>query len=460
MEQRLSRFHLFPVVAIIAAVCYYWRFLDNFFAYDDFKYLENMYSGWSDVLIGYGSLRLISNLSWWPLFEICGFDPFGYNLFALIIFTLNAILLYFLLVRLLPDRVTAFLAAAFFVTGSAGVDAVFWKATDSSLISLFFYLSSLICYTDYRRSGERRRYFLSIALFFAAMFSKEEAASLPFMVALIDIFFFEGLREKRRLILRLLPFCAVVLFYLMANAFVFNYLLGGRAEPQKLFSFRPLHSLAGGFTVFFLSPDGFLRLNSSSVYMTALFMGLSLMVKPTRRLLVFGYLWIFLAFLPQSFTILGQFQPRVIVNSISRYLYITSIGSSVVFAAVLAGMRGVIPSRWWYVMAGMVLLLFVRVHYPEVRVRGQEWQSQGADVREFIAEVKQVMPSFPAPCQVHVVNAPTGRAFVQQAMRAFYGNPQIHWVNSVEEATEEKGPLFLIHYRRLPGIPVQVVLVR
>ena len=451
-------FHLFPVIAIVVAVAYYGQFLHNFFAFDDFKYLENMFRGWGDVAIGYGSLRLVSNFSWWPLFELSGFDPFAYNLFALILFTANGILLYFLLIRLLPDRTTAFLAATFFMTGSAGADAVLWKATNSSVISLFFYLSALICYVDFRLLGERKRYYAAIGLFIAAMFSKEEAASLPMTAALIDIMFLGGGKELQRLLRRLIPFCAIIAFYLVANGFVFNFLLGGQAEPEKLFFFRPLYSLLGGGAAFFLGPDGFLRPSSPPVYLTALFLFLCSFLKRSRRLLIFGCLWIFLAFLPQSLTRLGQLEPRVIVNSISRYLYITSIGSSIVFAAVLAGLREWVPRKVWYGVAGSMLILFVAVHYPQVEVRGEEWQTYGTDVEDFIAETKRVMPAFPAPSFVHVVNRPTGRAFMQQALRAFYGNPLIEHVDDpVTAKNQDKKPLYVILY--VPGSvqPVEVL---
>lgn len=461
MEGRLRRLHLFPLFAVAVAIFYYGRFLDNFFNFDDFKYLENMYQSWVDVVIGYGSLRVVSNLSWWPLFAISGVDPFAYNLFALIIFTGNGILLYFLLVQLLADRVTAFLAAAFFVAGSAGVDAVFWKATNSSLISLFFYLSTLICYVEYRRTGERKQYIRAMVLFVLAMFSKEEAASLPFVAALIDIVFFGGWQDKRSLFRRTIPFAVVIVFYLLANAVVFNFLLGVQAAPQTLFRLRPLYSLIGGATAFFLAPAGFIKLDSTPVYLTALFVALSFLLKRSRKLLLFGYFWIFLTFLPQSLTGLGQFEPRVMVNSISRYLYITSIGVSVVFAAVLAGVRQWIPGRLWYGLAGIMLSLFIWVHYPEVKDRGEEWRSNGADVRDFLTEMKKGMPTLPSPSYIYVDHRPTGFAFLQQSLRAFYQNPSIFILTDPDMTKIKKGvSLFYVDCWRSPDIRVRIEPVK
>jgi hypothetical protein len=461
MEGRWSRWHFFPFFAFAVAVLYFGPFLNNFFTFDDFKYLENMYLSWVQVLTGYSTLRLVSNLSWWPLFAMFGFDPVGYNVVALLLFTANACLLYFLLDRTLSDRATAFLASAFFVAGSAGVDAVFWKATNSSLISLFFYLSTLICYCNFRRTGARNQYFAALGLFVLAMFSKEEAASLPLIAALMDIVFFGAWQDKKGLIRRLLPFCFVIPVYLAANALVFNVLLGKQAEPQGLFLLRPLYSLVGGATAFYLGPDGFIKPNSLPVYLTALFIGLSFLLKGSRRLLLFGYGWIFLAFLPMSLTGLGQFEPRTIVNSISRYLYLTSIGSAVVFAVVLAGVRQWVPVRVWYGIAGSVILLFIWVHYPQVSARGEQWRYNGSVMRDFLAETKVKVPVFPAPASIYLVHRPGGYSFTEQALRGYYANPKITVLRREPKITDSiVGPVYYLDCWLDPKMNVQVVRVR
>ena len=126
-----------------------------------------------EVLLGYGQLRVVSNGTWWPLFEIFRFNPFGYNLFSLILYFCNAVILYCLLLRLLRDKSTAFVVSTIFAASGVGSDAVFWKATNSSLISLLFYLLTLTAYVAYRRTGKRGTQMLSVGLFILAMFSKE-----------------------------------------------------------------------------------------------------------------------------------------------------------------------------------------------------------------------------------------------------------------------------------------------
>ncbi|KAF0219259.1 MAG: hypothetical protein FD174_2345 [Geobacteraceae bacterium] len=454
-----QKVHLFPVVAAVIAFLYYGRFLDNFFTFDDFKYLENMFRGPMDVMLGYGQLRLVSNASWWPLFEISRFNPFGYNLFALFLYFFNAVLLYVFLFRLLHDKATAFIVSTIFVASGVGADAVFWKATNSSLISLFFYLLTLTIYVNYRRTNKGRHLVLSVGLFVLAMFSKEEAASLPFIIAVIDLLFFNGREDKAGVIRRVAPYAAIILFYMLANAYIFNYLLHTQADPAKLFRFRPIYSLIGGGTAFYLAPDGFVRLDDPFVYVTALLIPVSLIFVKEKKLLIFGYAWVFFTFLPQSLTGLGQFEPRVIVNSISRYLYITSIGSSLVFGAVLTGIRERFPGKVRFAVCSLFLTAFVWINYSRVQSRGNEWRASGAPVEDFIYSLKGVMPAFPDRAHVHVVNSPTGRAFIQQAMRAFYGTPDILWVDDPRTVSLKAGDsLFVIFYN--PGVGQGVEVLR
>jgi hypothetical protein len=57
----------------------------------------------------------------------------------------------------------------------------------------------------------------------------------------------------------------------------------------------------------------------------------------------------------------------------------------------------------------------------------------------YLAELGKIMPAFPPDSFVYVNNPPTGRAYVQQSMRAFYRNPAITWIKTPEK------------YRRKPG---------
>jgi hypothetical protein len=457
----------FSTASVVAAFIYYGRFLHNFFVGDDYKYIENIFHGPLDVMFDYymrsgvlREMRIISNSLWWPLYSISGFDPFIYNLFSLILHSANAVLIYLFLSRLLKDRGYAVLGGILFLFSAAGCDAVFWKAASSSLISLLFYLSTLYTYVAYRQKGSRIYFTLSILFFLLAMFSKEEAASLPLMLILIEMVFFGGV-SGRVVLRRVAPYAAVVLFYILMDMVVFNYLLHTQAGLPKNFKFRPLYTLFGGWAVFFLPPQGILKMSDPAIYLTALGVILSFSWVKDKKVLYFGYGWIFISFLPQSLTGLGQFEPEGMSSSISRYLYITSIGSSIILAAVILRLRERLPAKICYPAAAVILSLFVLLNYGRVQARGGQWRDQGVMMKEFLYSIKKKIPDFPPDSYIIVIDAPEGRSFIQQALRAFYKRTDISWVFNTAEYTRKPGEsafLVVCNWRYDGGVDLAVYL--
>ena len=422
---------LVGVCVLAITALFYGRFFDNFFIYDDFRYIENMFhESFVDVVLGYNSLRVVSNLSWWPLFQVFGYDPVGYNLFTMVITSLNGFFVFLVLARLMENRVQAGLAAVLFAASGVGSDALFWKAANSTVIGLCFYLLTLYCYIRSRQEQDRRWFMAAVALFAVAIFSKEETASLPFIILLTELLFLDCRSDRRGLILRVLPFVSLIVIYMLANYLVFSAGTGGAAEPAKFFKFRPLHTLLTGWSVFFLNPDGHLSTSNPWIYVTAVAVPLSFFWVKDRRLLWFGYGWIFFTFLPQSFTTLGQLSPRYIANSISRYMYITSIGSSIVFVAILYAIRDRLSRRLLPWGVGAFLLFHVGLNYQRVQTRGTHWRNEASGLSAFLTAMKQTLPDISGKAAIQVDDAPAGRAYMQQSLRAFYRNPSIIYIDN------------------------------
>ncbi len=423
-----ARWFSLAVAAIIAVVVfvYYAPFLNNFFDYDDFRYVENMYKGFLDILLGYGSFRIVSNLAWWPIFHFFAFDPVGYNVFSFAMLFADALLLYFLSKKLLSDSVSAALTAILFVGGSVGADAVLWKCTNSTLMCFFFYILSLLAYLRWRQGGDLPFALASLAAFIFAILSKEEAASLPGVIILLE-FLILGERGVIAIAKRVAPYCVIITLYIVGSREFFT-LVGRDPEPSKFFKLRPLHTVLSPWSVFSLSPEGLYDFSSILLYLIPITLLIMLFFLPRRRELCFAFGWIFLTFVPQSFTSLGQFVPKYLFNSMSRYLFLPSAGAALALAVVLVG----IGSRWGRkvgaTVAVIVIGLYFNVHYSRVHERGSVWGNDAEPVRTFLREMKIVIPQFPPHSYVAVLDAPTGRAYVQQSLRASYQNPDITWI--------------------------------
>lgn len=427
--KRQWQFIAIALFAPIISWIYFAPFIHNFFAYDSFRYIENLFAGPKAVMVGYNAFRVVSNFIWYPLYAISGFDPTGYSLFNCSLFAVNAVLLYLLTVKLWGDKGFSLLAATLFVLNATPSDAVFWHMSMSTLFCTALYLLTLIVYVTYRQGGNNRYRLGALALYTVTMFTKEDAASFPLVVALIEVFYFNDLHDVKGLLKRVTPYCLVIVGYIVISNSVF-FFLGVELETAKFFKFRPYYALFGGFSAFFLAPDGRLDLSAANpyIYLTVIAAIAAFFLVRDRKLLLFGYIWILVTFLPQSLSAIGQFEPKYIFNSISRLLYLPGVGVSIVLALLLSQLDRVMPKKAALVATGVLLALFFSMNYSRVQKRGTEWMEEAEPVRVFLTELKKLVPQLPRNTYFYSINGPTGRAYMQQSLRACYGNPTITWI--------------------------------
>ncbi len=443
-ERKIFLIFLSLVAGVICV--YYGPFLDNYFAYDDFGLMELVSRGPKSIMLGYNyTLRFVNNAVWIPLFTCFGFNPVGYNLFGTLLWFLNAILLYRFLLKLLGTPVPAAIAGFIFTASAVGADALLWRAASGTLLNVTFYLLTLYYYTVFRQSGAVRAWRISVCCFILAMFSKEEAASLPLVVILIEWLYLGGLADFRGVARRCLIFCSVIIFSVLINYIVIYKVMQVQSELAHMFKFRPLHSLFSSWTVFFLSPEGILNSGNPGIYITALLIPLSLILIKDRRLLLLGLGWIFLSFLPQSLSGMSQFNPNDVISvSLSRHLYLPSAGAAIAYTALLISVRERFPLLITIIVSAFFLVSFTVYNYGQLSVRGKQWHEIGDPMKRFLTNIKKLAPQFAPNTKIFVINTPTGRAFIQQALRVFYNNPSITYIvdiNNFRPKPEENAVL-------------------
>jgi hypothetical protein len=397
--------------------------------YDDFGLLELVEIGPGAILLGYGNtLRFVTNSVWIPLYALSGFDSFIYNLFSMLFWFLNTLLLYLFLRRLLDNTISAALTGIIFTASAVGADAVLWRAANGTLLNVTFYLLTLYTYTVFRQTGNVSRWRWSVIFFVIAMFSKEEAASLPFIIILLEWLYFNGRSDIKGVTRRILVYCAVIVFSVFLSYIVIHQTLHASSELARIFEIRPLHSLFSGWTVFFLNPDGHLDMDDPRIYITATLIPLSFVLVKDRRLLILGLGWIFFSFLPQSLSSVSQFEPRFLCNSLSRHLYLPSIGAALVYTAVLIGVRERFSRQVAVVTAVLFLSLYIPYNYSLLASRGAQWRDDGFKMESFLSNMKKIAPQLPPDTYYYMESFPTGRAFVQQALRGIYNNHSITYI--------------------------------
>ncbi len=132
---------------------------------------------------------------------IGGLDPMIYHLSNLILHTMNALLVAWLLFILTKQKWVSVLCGILFAVHPLSTEAVAWASARKDVLSTFFFLLSLISYLRYRESGSGKDYATSIFLFAFALMAKVQVIILPVLLLLIDHLQkrkvdFESLKEK------------------------------------------------------------------------------------------------------------------------------------------------------------------------------------------------------------------------------------------------------------------------
>lgn len=167
-----------------------------FLTYDDLLYVfqnPHVMSGltWGTVKWALTSLEVAN---WHPLtwmshaldWQIYGPHAGGHHVTSLLLHITNALLFYFLLLRITGATWQSFFAAALFATHPLNVESVAWIAERKTLLCTFFFLLGLGAYGWYCRRPGVGRYLVVAALFLLGLASKPMVITFPFVLLLLD----------------------------------------------------------------------------------------------------------------------------------------------------------------------------------------------------------------------------------------------------------------------------------
>jgi tetratricopeptide (TPR) repeat protein len=199
-----------PVFVVALSFGFFLPSLYNGFVdFDDVKLLlENTrYRAldWSNIRWMFGTFYMghYQPLTWLTYaldYYLWGLDPFGYHLTSLLLHCLNALLFYFLALRLLAWsvgeaassrlRLAAFFAALLFALHPLRVESVAWVTERRDVLAGLFFLATLLCYLKAAAGDARRGSWLAAAVIFYALslLSKATAMTLPVVLVVLDVY--------------------------------------------------------------------------------------------------------------------------------------------------------------------------------------------------------------------------------------------------------------------------------
>lgn len=133
-------------------------------------------------------------------------DAGSYHTVSMLLHLLNALLLFYFLLRLAKSGIAAFLTSLLFAIHPLHVESVSWVSAQKDLLYTCFFFSALLAYLAYRNEAGVKKmmwYALILILYMLSLLSKAQAVTLPVVLLLID--WYRGEKLTRRIMIEKVP---------------------------------------------------------------------------------------------------------------------------------------------------------------------------------------------------------------------------------------------------------------
>jgi tetratricopeptide (TPR) repeat protein len=141
---------------------------------------------WSFTTFHYSNWDPLTWLSHSLDIQLFGLDPGRHHETSMLLHALNAVLLFWLLWKATGYAGRSFLVAMIFALHPVNVEPVAWVAERKTVLSMVFFLLTLIAYRWYASRPRIGRYLVVAALFAMGLMSKPQIITLPFVLLLWD----------------------------------------------------------------------------------------------------------------------------------------------------------------------------------------------------------------------------------------------------------------------------------
>lgn len=215
-----NRFLIFCILGIVGFLIYSNALLSDF-QFDDYWTIVNNHAirnlSNPSMMWDYFQTRIITGVTFAINYFFFKLNTFSYHIINVLIHVINAFLV-FTLTKIIcssprndnfPESQNKYLisliAAFIFLVHPIQTSAVTYITQRFSLLSTFFYLSTVICYLKARLNSRNVFYVLSLIATYLAMFTKELAFTIPITLILCEVYFIQRSSFKEK-VFKLVPF--------------------------------------------------------------------------------------------------------------------------------------------------------------------------------------------------------------------------------------------------------------
>jgi len=305
----------------------------------------------------------------------------GYHIVNIFLHAISALLLFCLLKKLEIKKHLAFLGALIFAVHPISIESATYISGRGDALFLFF---SLLCFLFYLKGKQEKTWnYIVCALFFVlAIFSKESAIVLPFIILLYYIIFLRG-KEKKRALLAVLGLCGIAFLYTIIRLAIMG--IKGSSSlsiineatfwervlciPRTIITYMRILAFPQNLHMEYLFLEK--SLTSAWVWGSVIFIPIFLYfaikyIKP-RKMAIFFVVWFFLGLAPfyNIFPVLSS-------SLREHWAHLSQIGF---IGLLVLGFNELIKSNKKYIQVGAVLGIAILISYYATTTinRNKDW---------------------------------------------------------------------------------------
>jgi hypothetical protein len=420
--------------------------IGGFFFFDVIDYLAALF--WGNNFLACFKQPFISPVHFRPLEAIsflAGYHLFGLNAGAyltvsLLISTATLAILYYLLLILFKNKALSFLACLLVAMHPAHIQRLGLVVFSSSLLFLLFF-STLLLYFLSQQQNKKNFFIFALVVYTAAVFTKEEALTLPLFILVYHLFF-----DRPLVVSRLIKRTAG--FFLIAAAYLFiRFLLLGlwlsapdndikynffnfrnTIDKYKLLTTLALHPVTNTIYLImhlhsYIRYEYFIPFNNFIIFFFLVLISFFIVLHKKEafgqpfslngkgKIFLFGISWYSLGLFPFIFI-----KENAYINI--YYLLIPLLGLAISMAIMIAGVYQLICRFNRQIASGLTICLLTAIFLGtlltsrRIAVYDTGMLSLkgyfggidcGDDMRKYMATLKKIHPVFPAHSQIFFV---------------------------------------------------------
>lgn len=377
------------VVAALLAGLVYSNALHNPFVYDDYHTVVENASLRSVAnlrgIILHDVTRPLVNFSYAIDHALWGGTPLGFHVTNVLLHMLNVVLLFRLTRRLAEDRLAAFAAAALFAVHPMMTEAVGYISGRSEVLCATFVLLAVLCGRRWMTGDGATWAMLTVALWGAALATKETAAMFPFLLVACDwLTVPESAAGRRRRFAALhMPLMATAAIAGIGRLAVLRFEYPGQVSVHWRYVLLEL-DVVRRYVWLLVNPSGQTLFHSVAavaspieprallaVGVSGLLLALAWSLRRVEKVASLGIVWFLLLLVPSAaLAVLDQGEPMA-----EHRVYLASCGA---FLAAGAGIgrlgawttRGGARTGW---VGAAALALVLAAFFVETRLRNIVW---------------------------------------------------------------------------------------